>query len=96
MALADLFRARIAKEQDWRFLKYMIELMTAGVALSKKEMYRKFTKYKYPSKLMILGKTKLERREEKERLLKLSKELHCSTRKIREEFLPFLKIFMKN
>ena len=96
LALADLFRARIAKEQDWRFLKYMIELMTAGVALSKKEMYRKFTKYKYPSKLMILGKTKLERREEKERLLKLSKELHCSTRKIREEFLPFLKIFMKD
>ena len=96
LSKADLFRARIAREQNWKFLKYMIELMTAGVALSKKEMYRKFTRYKYPSKLIVLGRTKFERREEKEKLLELSKELHCSTRKIREEFLPFLKIFMKD
>ena len=96
LSKADLFRARIAREQNWKFLKYMIELMTAGVALSKKEMYRKFTRYKYPSKLIVLGRTKFERREEKEKLWELSKELHCSTRKIREEFLPFLKIFMKD
>ena len=96
LSKADLFRTRITREQNWKFLKYMIELMTAGVALSKKEMYRKFTRYKYPSKLIVLGRTKFERREEKEKLLELSKELHCSTRKIREEFLPFLKIFMKD
>ncbi len=96
LSKADLFRARITREQNWKFLKYMIELMTAGVALSKKEMYRKFTRYKYPSKLIVLGRTKFERREEKEKLLELSKELHCSTRKIRKEFLPFLKIFMKD
>jgi len=96
LSKADLFRARITREQNWKFLKYMIEIMTAGVALSKKEMYRKFTRYKYPSKLIVLGRTKFERREEKEKLLELSKELHCSTRKIRKEFLPFLKIFMKD
>jgi len=96
LSKADLFRTRITREQNWKFLKYMIEIMTAGVALSKKEMYRKFTRYKYPSKLIVLGRTKFERREEKEKLLELSKELHCSTRKIRKEFLPFLKIFMKD
>ena len=96
LSKADLFRTRITREQNWKFLKYMIEIMTAGVALSKKEMYRKFTRYKYPSKLIVLGRTKFERREEKEKVLELSKELHCSTRKIRKEFLPFLKIFMKD
>ena len=91
LSKADLFRRRVASRQNWRLKGYMIDLMTAGVAKSKKEMYRKFTKYKYPSKLIVLGRTKFERKEEKEKLLELSKHLHCSTRKIRKEFLPFLK-----
>jgi hypothetical protein len=57
-------------------------------------MYRKFTKYQYPSKLIVLGRTKVERKEEKEKLLELSKKLHCSTKKIRSEFLPYFK-FLK-
>jgi hypothetical protein len=70
----------------------MIDLMTAGVALAKKEMYRKFSKYQYPDRMIFLGRTKVEREEEKEKLLELSKSLHCSTKKIKKEFLPFLKL----
>jgi hypothetical protein len=69
----------------------MSDLMTAGVALSKKEMYKKFSRYEYPDKIKFLGMSKMRRGEEKEKLLELSKQLHCSTKKIREEFLPFLK-----
>jgi replication factor C large subunit len=92
LSKADLFRQRVVKRQDWSLKKYMIDLMTAGVANAKKEMYRKFTKYQYPSKLIVLGRTKVERKEEKEKLLELSKELHCSTKKIRSEFLPYFKL----
>ncbi|MEM5882850.1 MAG: replication factor C large subunit [Candidatus Aenigmatarchaeota archaeon] len=92
LSKADLFRQRITLAQNWRFRGYMIDLMTAGVALAKKEMYRKFTKYEYPQKLIILGGTKAMRKEEKELLIKLSQLLHCSTKKIRLEFLPYLKI----
>jgi replication factor C large subunit len=92
LSKADLFKQRIVKRQDWSLKKYMIDLMTAGVANAKREMYRKFTKYEYPSKLVVLGKTKVERKEEKEKLLELSKELHCSTKKIRSEYLPYFKI----
>jgi replication factor C large subunit len=95
LSRADLFLQRIKRRQDWKFEKYMIDLMTAGVALAKKEMYRKFTKYQYPDKIKFLGRTKVERKEEKERLLELSKKLHCSTKKVREEFLPFLKMIGK-
>ncbi len=95
LSKADLFRRRVASRQNWRLKGYMIDLMTAGVAKSKKEMYRKFTKYRYPSKLIVLGRTKFERKEEKEKLLEFSKQLHCSTRKIRKEFLPFFKIISK-
>ncbi len=93
LSRADLFRQRIKSRQNWKFLAYMIDLMTGGVATAKKEMYRKFSRYQYPSNIAILGGTKFERADEKERLIELSKELHCSARKIRREFLPFFKLF---
>lgn len=96
LSKADLFRQRVNSRQYWRFKGYMIDLMTGGVATAKKEMYRKFTRYQYPSNLIVLGGSKIERKEEKEKLIKLSKELHCSTRKVRKEFLPFLEIMIKN
>jgi len=96
LSRADLFRGRIRRRQNWKLLKYMIDMMTGGVALSKKEMYRKFSRYSFPDKIKYLGGTKFARREEKERLLELSKQLHCSTKKIRREFLPYLDIMRTN
>lgn len=95
LSKADLFRQRIRSRQNWKFLAYMIDLMTGGVAVAKKEMYRKFTRYQYPSNMIVLGGSKIERKEDKERLLELSQQLHCSTRKIRKEFLPFLALSTK-
>ena len=92
LSRADLFKSRISINQNWKFKKYMIDLMTAGVAVSKKEMYRKFSRYEYPDKIKFLGSTKFERKGEKDRLLELSKQLHCSTKKIRKDFLPYLKV----
>jgi len=89
LSRADIFRNRINIRQNWKYKKYMIDLMTGGVAISKEEMYRKFSRYQYPDKIKFLGRTKMSRREEKEKLAELSKKLHCSTKKIREEFLPF-------
>ena len=93
LSKADLFRQRIKSRQNWKFLAYMIDLMTGGVATAKKEMYRKFTRYQYPSNMIVLGGSKFERKEEKEKLLELSQQLHCSTRKVRKEFSPFLRVF---
>jgi len=90
LARADIFRRRIALRQNWRLLMYMIDLI-AGVACAKKEMYRKFTKYAYPERLRILARTKEERREERERLLELARKLHCSTRKLKTEYFPYLE-----
>ena len=95
LSKADIFRQWVVSRQDWRLKGYMIDIMTGGVAIAKKEMYRKFTKYQYPSKIAMLGQTKFERKEEKEKLLELSRQLHCSTRKIRKDFLPFLRIIFK-
>ncbi len=96
LSKADLFRKWILSRQNWRFLVYMIELMGGGVALAKKQMYRKFTKYKPPERLKILGTTKEERKEVKEILIRLSESLHCSTKVIKKEFFPYLRIILRN
>ena len=96
LSKADLFRQRIKSRQNWKFLAYMIDLMTGGVATAKKEMYRKFTRYQYPSNMIVLGGSKFERKEEKEKLLELSHQLHCSTRKIKKEFAPFFKFIFSS
>jgi len=95
LSLADLFRKRIMSRQNWRYLVYMNDLMTIGVALAKKEMYRKFTKYRPPTILRLLTQTKSLREEEKMKLKKLSESLHCSTRKVKTEYLPYLQKLLK-
>ena len=95
LSKADLFRQRIKSRRNWRLKAYMIDMMTGGVALSKREAYRKFTRYQYPSKIITLGRTKMQRKEDREELEKLSKTLHCSTRKVRKEFLPYFKMIKK-
>jgi replication factor C large subunit len=96
LSKADIFRKRISSRQNWRFRAYMIDLMTAGVATAKKEVYRKFTRYQYPSNIMLLGRTKGKRSAASEVIGKLSQQLHCSSKKIRSDYLPFLKIILKN
>jgi replication factor C large subunit len=91
LAKANMFMARIYRRQNWKLLKYGIDLMTAGVAVSKDQMYKKFSRYQYPSKIKYLGMTKAKRAKEKAELSQLSKDLHCSVRKIRKEYLPFFK-----
>lgn len=91
LSLSDLFRRRIIKRQNWRFVVYANDLMTIGTALAKKQMYRKFTKYKPPSVLKVLAQSKQQREVEKEKLKKLAEYLHCSTKKVKTEFLPYLK-----
>ena len=92
LSKADLFRKRIVRRQNWRYLVYMIDLMTAGVALAKKEMYRKFTKYEYPQKIKMLSITKAKRQAMENTLRILAEMLHCSTKVVKEEYLPYFKI----
>ncbi len=94
LSRADLFRRRVSLRQNWRLIVYMIDLI-AAVSVAKKEMYRKFTKYSYPERLKILSTTKYQREEEMEKLKEIAKKLHCSVRKVKKEFLPYINILQK-
>ena len=89
LARADIFRKRIALRQNWRLMVYMLDLM-AGVSVVKKQVYRKFTRYQYPERLKILATTKKEREVKEKKLEELARKLHCSKRKVKTEYLPYL------
>jgi len=96
LSMADIFKKRISSNQNYSLKAYMIDLMTAGVTTSKKNVYRKFTRYQYPSNIILLGRTKEARGELKESLAMMTQVLHCSSKKIKSEFLPYFKIISKN
>jgi len=54
LSKADVFNRRIRRWQHWRFLIYINALITAGIAVSKKEKYTHFVQYKPTGKLLKL------------------------------------------
>jgi replication factor C large subunit len=93
---ADMFKGRIRKTQDWKLLTYQIELMSGGVAAARKSSSSApgFVKYQYPTVIATLGRTKALRAEEMLDMKALSEQLHCSVRKVKNEYLPFLSQMM--
>lgn len=61
LSQADVFKGRMHQRQHWGLLKYVYELMTVGVSLSKEEKYSGWTKYGYPSTIRKMGKSKASR-----------------------------------
>lgn len=92
LSMADVFKRRIVTRQNWRFFAYYVDMLTGGVAVAKQGGLKPRATYRYPRNIIILGRTKKARREEKKVLSELSKQLHCSTKKIRSEFLQYLRI----
>ncbi|MCK4634332.1 MAG: replication factor C large subunit [Candidatus Aenigmarchaeota archaeon] len=96
LSVADLFRSRTRVRQNWRFKKYMIDIMCGGVSISKKEMYRKFSPYRPPKRLAMYGSTKTSRKQVKDICEKMGEQLHVSSRVIMKEYFPVFRLIFKN
>ena len=90
LSRADVFRGRIFRSQNWRYLVYMRDLMTAGVALAKRDKYRKFVKYGYPQRIIRMGRSKELRATRDEIAEKVARRCHTSRRVVIDEYLPVL------
>ncbi len=91
LSRADIFLGRIRRRQDWRLLGYASDLMSCGVAVSKKRSYNKFVRYKYPQRFAMLARTRARRNLIAEIASKISKKCHVSTRVAAKEFIPMLQ-----
>jgi replication factor C large subunit len=90
LSRADVFEGRIPRRNNWTFLKYLIDLMTVGVALSKKKQYHKFTRYQFPRYLKEMSATAARRAILKEIGRKIGELVHCN-RKDALEYLHLLR-----
>ncbi|MFB6145588.1 MAG: replication factor C large subunit [Candidatus Nanohaloarchaea archaeon] len=86
---ADVFNGRIRRSMNWKLLKYVYHFSTVGVALSKEEKYKGWTRYQYPSKIKKMGSSRASRNKLEAITGKIGKQLHMSRTESVEE-LPFL------
>lgn len=91
LALADLFLAKVKKEQDWKLLSYALECMTAGVAMSRRYSKPKWAPFKFPSRIRFLSSFKARRELLNGLAAKIASKTHASRVKAVREYLPYLK-----
>lgn len=95
VSLADIYLGRAFNTRIYGFWKYAYELMSLGVALSKKETYKKFSRFTNSTIFSMLSKSRAKR-DLKERVAeKIGAKLHTSKKVAKEQF-PYMEIMFQN
>ena len=94
LSKADVLRGIMMREQEWELMPYMLELMTAGVALvrEKPKLPYFIRGLRFPERLRILSRTREVRRVRDMVLHVLSTQLHESRSRISLEYIPLLRL----
>ena len=83
--------------EAWGFLVYINALITAGVAVSKKEKYKHYVQYKPTGKLLKLWWAKQKAMKKKAIAEKIAEKTHTSKKEALKSTLPYLQVaFKKN
>jgi len=90
-----VFKGRIRRWQHWRFLVYINDLITAGIALSKDEKYKGFTKYGPTTRIFKLWKAKMKYMKRKAIAEKIAEKTHSSKKSIIQNTLPYMQVIFK-
>jgi len=97
LATADLYRGRIRRSQDWTLTRYVIDFMTAGVAMAReKTTPAGFVPLRFPERIRVLSRTRAERQLQAQIGLKIKKRCHISANRATKEILPYLRIIFEN
>ena len=97
LAVADVYRGRIRASQDWSYMRYVIDFMTAGVAMARQNSkVSGWVPFKFPGRIMSLSRSKAQRALRKRIGLKIRRKCHISAARASNEVLPFLRIIFQN
>lgn len=97
LALADIYRKRIRITQNWSFLRYVIDFMASGVAVSRQRTKSSgWIPFRFPEKIRYLSRTRKERALQSAIGMKVRKKFHMSATASVREVLPYLKIIFEN
>ena len=94
---ADVMRRRIRRWQHWRFLVYINAYLSAGIAVSKDEKYKKFIKYGPTKRLLKIWMANRKYQKRKAIAEKIAEKTHSSAARVLHDTLPYLQaIFRKD
>jgi replication factor C large subunit len=97
LSLADVYRGRIRATQNWGFLRYELDFMTAGVAIARKNTKTSgWIPFKFPQRIQMLSRSRAERAMRSSIGVKIKRRNHISATRASKEVIPYLKIIFKN
>ncbi|MDH5460505.1 MAG: replication factor C large subunit, partial [Candidatus Bathyarchaeota archaeon] len=97
LSIADVYRGRIRATQDWSFTRYLIDYMTAGVAMARQNTKAHgWIPFKFPGRIRMLSRSKAERAMQLGIGYKIKRKCHISAVRASKEILPYLRIIFKN
>jgi len=97
LSIADVYRGRIRATQDWSFIRYVIDYMTAGVAMARQNTKPSgWIPFKFPERIQALSRSKSERAMQLNIGYKIKRKCHISAVRASKEFLPYLRIIFQN
>ncbi len=94
LARADVFQGRIRRQQHWRFLVYMGNLLTAGISSAKGERNTSPVRYQQTMRFLKMWQAKMKWAKRKEIAEKLAKATHTS-RKVAFEQVPYVQVIIR-
>jgi len=97
LAKADVYRGRIRATQDWKLLRYMLDLMTAGVAMSRQRTKPSgWVPFRFPERVRWLAHTKQERQMQSLIGMKIRRRMHVSSVRAVKEILPYIRVIFED
>ena len=97
LAKADIYRGRIARTQDWKLTRYVVDFMTAGVAMARvKTGSVGWVPFRFPEKLRMLSRSRAERAMENEIGIRIKRRMHVSARVATKEILPYIRVIFQS
>ncbi len=94
LARADVFQGRISRQQHWRFLVYMNDLLTAGISSAKEKKNTAPAYYQPTMRFLRMWQAKMKWARKKEIAVKLAAKTHTS-RKAALEQVPYLQAIFR-
>ncbi len=97
LAEADLYRGRIRSTQEWKLTRYVIDFMTAGVAMARvKSKPSGWVPFRFPQRIMALSRSRAERAMKKEIGGKIKRRMHVSVAVAQKDVLPYVKVIFES
>jgi replication factor C large subunit len=97
LSMADVYRGRIRATQDWSFTRYVIDYMSAGVAMARRNSkISGWVPFKFPGRVQMLSRSRAERALRLSIGKKIKQRCHISAFRASREVLPYLRIIFRN